>query len=195
MRLSQTNFFLAGICALFISSASGFALDMTPKILRGEPELYTAKMARNVVYGDAGGVKLKMDVYFPPDTGGKPAPAIMFVHGGAWSVGDKSRMTYPSLLPLLVSRGYLVASINYRLAPKYKFPAQIEDAKCAVRFLRAHAGEFNLNPNRIGVEGESAGGHIVALLGLTDSSAGFDGNGGWGNESSRVEAVADLLAG
>ena len=193
MRHSQKRFFVAGVCGLFISSAPCLVLDMTPQIQRGSTELHTSKTARDVIYGKADAVELKMDIYFPPDTEGKTVPAVMFVHGGAWSVGDKSGMTFPQLLPLLLKRGYLVASINYRLAPKYKFPAQIEDAKCAVRFLRAHAGEFNLDPNRIGVEGESAGGHLVALLGLTDAGAGFDGNGGWSNESSRVEAVADLF--
>lgn len=166
---------------------------MTPQILHGVTELHTSKTAHDVIYGKADAVALKMDIYFPPNEEGRPVPAVMFVHGGAWSVGDKSRMTFSQLLPLLVKRGYLVASINYRLAPKFKFPAQIEDAKCAVRFLRAHAGEFNLDPNRIGVEGESAGGHLVALLGLTDASAGFEGNGGWNDQSSRIEAVADLF--
>jgi acetyl esterase/lipase len=193
MRHLQKRFLLAGICGLLISSAPCLALNMTPQILRGVTELHTSKTARDVIYGKADAVELKMDIYFPPNEEGKPVPAVMFVHGGAWSVGDKSRMTFSQLLPLLVKRGYLVTSINYRLAPKYKFSAQIEDAKCAVRFLRAHAGEFNLDPNRIGVEGESAGGHLVALLGLTDANAGFEGNGGWNDQSSRVEAVADLF--
>jgi acetyl esterase/lipase len=193
MRHLQKKFLLAGICGLLISSASCLMPDMTPQIQRGSTELHTSKTSRDVTYGKADTVALKMDIYFPPNEEGKPVPAVMFVHGGGWSRGDKSGMTFPQLLPLLVKRGYLVASINYRLAPKYKFPAQIEDAKCAVRFLRAHAGEFNLDPNRIGVEGESAGGHLVALLGLTDASAGFEGNGGWNDQSSRVEAVADLF--
>jgi acetyl esterase/lipase len=192
MRVLQEKI-VAGFCALLIFDATCLALDMTPQILRDTAELHTSKTTRDVIYGKADGVELKMDVYFPPDAESKLVPAVMFVHGGAWSVGDKSRMTFSQLLPLLLKRGYLAASINYRLAPKYKFPAQIEDAKCAVRFLRAHAGEFNLDPDRIGVEGESAGGHIVALLGLTDARAGFDGNGGWSNESSRVQAVADLF--
>jgi acetyl esterase/lipase len=192
MRLLPAKIFLAGLCAVFISAEPCVALDMKPYVSRGV-ELHTSKTARNVIYGKAENVELKMDIYFPSNEEGKPVPAVMFVHGGGWSVGDKSRMTFPQLLPLLLKRGYLVASINYRLAPKYKFPAQIEDAKCAVRFLRAHAGEFNLVPNRIGVEGESAGGHLVALLGLTDAGAGFEGNGGWSGQSSRVEAVADLF--
>jgi acetyl esterase/lipase len=93
----------------------------------------------------------------------------------------------------LLRRGYLFASINYRLAPEYKFPAQIEDVKCAVRFLRAHASEYKLNPNRIGAIGTSAGGHLVALLGVSAGATDLEGKGGWSDQSSRVQAVADLF--
>lgn len=93
----------------------------------------------------------------------------------------------------MVSRGYLAVSINYRLAPQYKFPAQIEDAKYAIRFLRANASLFGINPDRIGVWGGSAGGHLVALLGTTDASAGMEGSGGYPNQSSRVRAVVDMF--
>ena len=86
------------------------------------------------------------------------------------------------------SQGYLVASINYRLYPEGKFPNMIEDVKCAIRFLRAHASEYNLNPNRIAAIGPSAGGHLVSLLGTSDASAGWD-VGEYLDQSSRVQAV------
>ena len=151
------------------------------------------RVERNVTYGRADDVELKMDVYFPANSTSNTVPAVIFIHGGAWRRGDKSRLTFPQLLPMLLRHGFLVASINYRLAPKYKFPAQIEDAKCAVRFLRAHAKQLRIDPNRIGVEGESAGGQLAALLGLTNPNAGFDGRGGWNNQSSQVEAVVDMF--
>lgn len=97
-------------------------------------------------------------------------------------------------IPELVARGTLVAAIDYRLAPEYKFPAQIEDVMCAVRFLRAHAADYNLDPDRIGAIGGSAGGHLVALLGTVDTSAPFSQtSGGWNGVSSRVQAVVDLF--
>src|ERR1051325_6303754 len=93
----------------------------------------------------------------------------------------------------MVRRGYLVASINYRLAPEHKFPAQIEDAKCSIRFLRAHAKEFHLDADRIGVFGGSAGGHLVAFPGTPDARGGLEGKGGGAEGSSRVQAVVDIF--
>jgi acetyl esterase/lipase len=96
----------------------------------------------------------KMDVYFP-DSGG-PWPALVYVHGGSWMHGDKSEAVM--LARGMTSQGYLVVSINYRLYPAGKFPIMIEDVKCAIRSLRAHAGEYNLAPNRVAAIGPSAGG-------------------------------------
>ena len=86
----------------------------------------------------------------------------------------------------------MLFSINYRLAPEFKFPAQIQDVKCAIRSIRAHAATYGIDPNRIGALGGSAGGHLVALLGTSDASAGFD-VGEYAEQSSRVQAVADLF--
>ena len=151
-----------------------------------------SRVDRNVVYGQVGRKQLVMDIVFP-STGTGPRPVVVNLHGGAWTQGIKSVGTSWLAAPELVRRGYVFVSIYYRLAPRYKFPAQIEDAKCAVRFLRAHAAEYNLDPNRIVAMGSSSGGHLSALLGTTDASAGFDTSGGWTNESSRVQAVVDLF--
>jgi acetyl esterase/lipase len=153
----------------------------------------TGKIERNVVYGKVDDVELKLDIYFPRQTGSNLSPVAMYVHGGGWEHGDKALGAGALIIHELVRRGYLVASINYRLAPQYKFPAQIEDAKCAVRFLRANAKKYRLDSNRIGVWGGSAGGHLVALLGLADVKAGFDGVGGHAAESSKVHAVVDMF--
>ena len=150
------------------------------------------KIERDVTYGVADGVALKMDIYYPKVAEGT-MPAVMYVHGGGWTKGDKRIGAGATEIPELTSRGYLVAAINYRLAPQYKFPAQIEDVKCAVRFLRANAATYGINPDRIGAWGGSAGGHLVALLGVTDTTAGFEGNGGYADQSSRVQAVADMF--
>jgi acetyl esterase/lipase len=145
---------------------------------------------RDVVYAHISGVDLRLDVYYPT-TWRAPAPLAVFVHGGGWTSGDKSTSAGLIDKDELVGRGYVVASINYRLAPQYKWPAQIEDAKAAIRFLRANAARFGVDPARIGVWGSSAGGHLVAMLGAADANAGFDGSGGNDGVSSRVTAVVD----
>jgi acetyl esterase/lipase len=126
----------------------------------------------------------KMDIYFP-DSGG-PWPALAYVHGGSWMHGDKSEAAM--FATGMTSQGYLVVSINYHLYPTARFPAMIEDIKCAIRSLRAHANEYNLDPNRIAAMGPSAGGHLVSLLGTADESAGWD-VGEYLDQSSRVQAV------
>jgi acetyl esterase/lipase len=179
---------------LFIGALLVFSTSCTmwPEPKDPYPATVAARIQKNVVYGSATGVTLKLDFYFPAGKAVTARPVVMYVHGGGWEMGDKSMVALMPGPAELLRRGFVVASINYRLAPDYKFPAMLEDAKCAVRFLRAHAREFNLDPNHIGVMGDSAGGHLVALLGLTDARAGFDGDGGWSNESSRVQAVVDL---
>jgi acetyl esterase/lipase len=147
---------------------------------------------RDVVYCTGGGLPLAMDLYAPAQWVGAPQPAILFVHGGGWTGGDKASDEGAPETADLVKRGYLVASINYRLAPQFIFPAPIEDVKCAVRFLRANAGRFHLDPNRIGAWGASAGGHLVSLLGTTGGLAAFEGAGGYADQSSRVQAVVDM---
>jgi acetyl esterase/lipase len=125
-----------------------------------------------------------MDVYFP-DAGG-PWPVLAYVHGGAWIRGDKSEAAM--FAQGMTAQGYLVVSINYRLYPAGRYPAMIQDVKCAIRSLRANAGQYNLDPNRIGAIGVSAGGHLVALLGTSENSAGLD-VGEHLDQSSRVQAV------
>ena len=129
----------------------------------------------------------KMDIYFPQ--AGGPWPAVVYVHGGSWMHGDKAEATM--FASGLNSMGFLVASLNYRLYPPATFPSMIEDVKCAVRSLRAHAAEYNLDPNHIAGMGASAGGHLVALLGTTDQNSPWD-VGEVLDQSSRVQAVVSL---
>jgi acetyl esterase/lipase len=128
-----------------------------------------------------------MDVYFP-EAGG-PWPVLVYVHGGAWMHGDKAESAI--FARGMTAQGYLVVSLNYRLYPAGRYPAMIEDVKCAIRALRAHAGEYNLDPDRIAAMGVSAGGHLVSLVGTTDLSAGFD-VGEYLDYSSRVQAVVAM---
>jgi acetyl esterase/lipase len=128
-----------------------------------------------------------LDVYFP-EAGG-PWPVLVYVHGGAWMRGDKAGAA--SFAPEMTAQGYLVVSVNYRLYPMGRYPAMIEDVKCAIRFLRAHAGEYNIDSNRIAAVGISAGGHLAALVGTSEASAGMD-VGEYLDQSSRVQAVVAM---
>jgi acetyl esterase/lipase len=114
-----------------------------------------------------------------------PMPAVVFIHGGGWQSGDK----YPSQVSSLAQRGFFAVSINYRLSGVAIFPAAVEDCKCAVRWLRANATKYNVDPTRIGVWGGSAGGHLALMVACTDETSGIEGNGGWNTYSSRVQAV------
>lgn len=147
----------------------------------------------DITYCTPDGVPLKLDMYTPLGKGNGPFPATLYIHGGGWTAGDKASGEGISDAIELLGRGYIVVSVDYRLAPMYKFPAQIEDVKCAVRHLRANAAAYHLDPNRIGVWGTSAGAHLAALLGLTTPHDGFDGDGGFADQSSSVRAVVDMF--
>lgn len=153
--------------------------------------LATARNAqRDITYCTVNGVDLKMDIYSPKNANGT-TPLVVFIHGGGWSSGDKGRGHGMTEFPALLSAGFTVASLNYRLAPEYEFPAMLEDVKCAIRSFRANADKYNIDPDRIGVWGESAGAHLANMIGLTDESAGFD-VGEYLDQSSRVKVVIDM---
>jgi len=152
-----------------------------------------ARILRDLDYVPGGHERHKLDLYLPEQIGQqadavKPLPLIVWVHGGAWQSGDKK--SCPAIR--FVQKGYAVASINYRLSQHAIFPAQIEDCKAAVRWLRANAKQYNLDPNRFGAWGASAGGHLVALLGTTGGIKEFD-KGQNMDVSSRVQAVCDYF--
>lgn len=145
----------------------------------------------DVTYCTMDSIPLKMDLYFPSQGNG-PSPVLMYVHGGGWSSGDRKELRGMRDLPIFTEAGYVVVGVDYRLAPQYHFPAMIQDVKCAVRYLRAHAEEYNIDPDRIAAWGLSAGGHLVSLLGLADESAGWD-VGEYLDQSSRVQAVISMF--
>jgi acetyl esterase/lipase len=146
-----------------------------------------AKAHRNLEYVKDGHERHKLDLFVPEKADGL-LPVLIWVHGGGWQNGSKEGC--PPLLNGYTARGYAVASINYRLSGHATFPAQIEDCKAAIRWLRAHAKEYNLDPQRFGVWGSSAGGHLVALLGTSGDVKEFD-VGEHLDHSSRVQAVCD----
>jgi acetyl esterase/lipase len=132
---------------------------------------------------------LKLSIVKPEGAGNSRLPVIVYIHGGGWQENIKELGIVP--LTQFARRGYIGVAIEYRLSKEAKFPAQIEDVKCAIRFLRAHAKQYNIDPGRIGVFGESAGGHLASLAGTSGGIAALEGTGGWKGYSSRVQAVCN----
>ena len=141
----------------------------------------------DIEYAKVGDRSLKLDLYLPKAT---HPPLIIYVHGGGWGSGSKKDMPLGKLLPL----GYAVAGVDYRLSGEAPFPAQIYDLKAAIRFLRAKAAEYGYDSTRFVIAGGSAGGHLAALVGVTNHSSAHEGNeGDFVKESSEVQAIADFF--
>ncbi len=148
-------------------------------------DLYGTKFT-DMTYCTMDGEAQKLDISLPNEGG--PWPVLVYIHGGSWMSGDKKDTAG---FGGEVSQGYAVVSLNYRLYPAVRYPKMIEDVKCAIRSLRAHAVQFNLDPNRIAAIGSSAGAHLASLIGTSDQSAGWD-VGEYLDQSSRVQAVVAL---
>jgi len=142
------------------------------------------RVYKDLAYVSKGHKRQKLDLYVP-ESGEGPLPLIVWIHGGAWRAGSKE---YCPPLPW-VEKGYVIASINYRLCQDAQFPAQIEDCKAAVRWLRTHAREYRIDPGRIAAWGDSAGGHLASLLGTTGDIPDWEQGHPVG--SSRVRVVID----
>ena len=125
------------------------------------------KVIPDVEYSSPGGFSLKLDAHIPPGDG--PFPAVILVHGGGWSTGDKTAKFVQPLFAPLNQTGFAWFSINYRLAPQFSFPAPAEDLEAAVRFLKQHAKDYKVDPSRIALMGESAGGHLVNFVGAKNA--------------------------
>jgi alpha-L-fucosidase 2 len=138
-----------------------------------------AALKTDIEFAKVGGESLKLDAYVPDGAG--PFPAVILVHGGGWTGGDKSGGPKKALIaPMqepLERAGFAWFSINYRLAPKHRYPACIEDVEAGIRWVKQHAAEYHLDPQRIAISGESAGGHLVALVAVR------------ADESTRLAAV------
>lgn len=161
------------------------AAPQAPALPAKAPALPGIRQVRDIPYVVGGHERQKLDLYLPTASG-SACPLVIWVHGGGWSGG--SRKDCPAIR--LAERGYAVASIDYRLSQDAIYPAQIEDCKAAVRFLRAHAMEYGIQPKHIGAWGGSAGGHLVSLLGATGDIRDFD-TGANLDQSSQVQCVVD----
>lgn len=125
-----------------------------------------------------------------PKTGSGPFPAVVCIHGGGFRAGK--REGYDKLCQTLAAHGYVAITVTYRLAPQYQFPAAVHDCKAAVRWLRANADKYHIDPARIGVTGGSAGGHLAEFLGVTQGVKQFEGDGGHADQSSNVACVVNV---
>lgn len=143
----------------------------------------------DIVYGYGDGVPLSMNVIRPKIPPPGRIPALVWIHGGGWHAGNRYSGRFESAY--MAQRGYFCVSIDYRLSQDFVWPAQIHDCKAAVRYLRANAAKYGIDPKSIGVWGDSAGGHLAALLGTTGDIKELEGAGGHGDKSSKVQAVCD----
>lgn len=190
------------LCLALVLHGAGCARAFASDEPSGAGEIV---VLRDLRYRDGPSRAWRLDLAMKKDGGGKNRPGIVVIHGGGWLEGDKSSFTsrehgVPGNVEDFAALGFVAVTINYRLSAEAPYPAALEDCKCAVRWLRAHAGEYQVDPDRIGAYGNSAGGHLALLLGMTGREAGLEGNGPYQDQSSSVQAVVsdsgpvDLLA-
>jgi acetyl esterase/lipase len=170
------HLFLAGLLVISGSSTAG--------------EADGREIIRDVEYAHVGDQLLRLDLHLPSRA--PRSPLIVWVHGGAWRSGSKSNMP----LGKLVAEGYAIASVDYRLSTQAKFPAQIHDLKAAIRFLRAHGATWNLPTRKILIAGDSAGGHLASLMGVSNGDARLEGDlGQERSESSEIQGIISFYGG
>ena len=187
---------IVGVCLLLLITHTALAQERAtqpgglgrrgPGGIAAAPLPPGVKALRDLAYVTNGHARQKLDLYLPTKSG--KLPLIIVIHGGAFRGGDKAQSTGGQFL----RAGFAVASLNYRLSGDALFPAAVQDCKAAVRWLRANAAKYNLDPDRFGAWGSSAGGNLVAMLGTTGETREFD-TGENLNLSSRVQAVADYF--
>lgn len=159
---------------------------LAPALFAADPQDETFTFEKDIVYGKGGDEELKLNLARPKELAA-PTACIVFIHGGGWAAGD--RKGHDAQVKEMARRGYVSATVGYRFAPKHPWPAQIEDVKCAVRFLRANAEKYGIDKDRIGAVGFSAGAHLSMLLGAMDKEDGLEGEGGNPDQPSKVNAV------
>ena len=147
------------------------------------------KMEKDIAYIEGGDEAQKLDLYLPEAPSDKPLPLIVHIHGGGWHAGSK----FPCPVMSMVFKGYAVASVEYRFSQKAVFPAQIQDCQAAIRWLRAHAKQYNFDNEHLGAVGGSAGGHLSALVGTSGGKKAFPPIGDHLDYSDRVQAVIDIF--
>jgi len=156
-----------------------------------EPVAGRVTIERDVVFGRGGDRELKCNVYWPPQEGDR-RPAILLIHGGGWVQGDRSQLHGYGIL--LGRIGYLCVATEYRLAPAAKWPAQLHDVKACLRWMRANSAHLGIDPQKIAVSGNSAGGHISLMMAATPDRPEFEGDGGNAGAGTALAAAIGFYA-
>ncbi len=189
--ISMTHFVSRKLMGLFrLPSVTLLAAWTLSSALSAEPSTASVKYKTlpDIVFAEASGQKLMLNLHLPAEV--SHPPLVVFIHGGSWRKGDRK----DTFAVFLTGHGYAVASIDYRLVPAAVFPAQIFDCKAAVRWLRAHAGEYGYDATRVAAMGTSAGGHLAVLLGTSGGEKDLEGDvGGNLGQSSSVQAIVDFF--
>lgn len=167
----------------------GLFLVAGPPVLAAPPVPDTVVWEEGIEYSNPDNQHLQLNLA-RPKLGEGPFPAVICIHGGGFRAGKRDG--YDTLCVRLAERGYVAATITYRLAPKYQFPAAVHDTKAAVRWMRANAKKYHVDPERIGVTGGSAGGHLAQFLAVTAHVPQFEGDGGNPEQSSTVACVVNV---
>ncbi len=151
------------------------------------------ELIADIPYADNENARQALDLVLPRDRGGDPRPLIVFIHGGGWRNGDKGS-GHRRVVPLVSDGTYAGASIGYRLSGEAQWPSQMHDCKAAIRWLKGHAKQYNIDPDRLGIWGSSAGGHLVSMLGVSGGVDALEGDlGVFGDEDSRVTCVVNFF--
>jgi acetyl esterase/lipase len=182
----QPGVLLRLLLAITVTATCAAGLAAAPRKNQPRPWPPGVRVLRDLEYVSNGHKLKRLDLYLP-EKAARPLPVIVWVHGGGWTRGDKSRVP----IAWFATNGYAIAAINYRFSQDAIFPAQIQDCKAAVRWLRANALKYGLDAAHVGAWGMSSGGHLVALMGTTAGVKEFEGPGGNEDQSSRVQAVVD----
>lgn len=164
----------------------GLCMGQTDKKESFTSDYKTITVTKNIPYRKGESESWKLDLAMPANFGSELRPALVIIHGGGWAFGSKSVDVYQKMMVAYAQKGYVTINVEYRLTGEAEFPACIEDVKCAVRWLRAHAEELQVDPERIGSYGHSAGAHLSMMLAMLPESAGLEGDGGWDEYSSEV---------
>jgi acetyl esterase/lipase len=187
LQILSRRLLLASVILLIAVAIWGTGVAESAEGRRRRMEFPDVNIVRDVVYKRVNGRDLRLDIYSPKSIS-RPLPVVLWIFGNRWSRGSKN---HPPPLNLM-SRGYIVVSVEYRLSGEAPFPAAIEDCKAAVRWIRANAAAYHFDPDHIGAWGHSAGGHLAALLGTSGGVAELEGPGENSGFSSRVQAVCDM---
>lgn len=160
---------------------------LTPIAIAQSSHKFTTGLQEDILIGEVDGVSLSINIALPEININKPRPALVYIHGGGLIKGNKNK--FNKQLTKMAMGGVVSASVMYRFAPDHRFPAAIEDVKSAIRFLKAHSQELNVDPKRIILLGVSAGAYLATMVGVTGNNDGFSDNGLYPDFDSSVAGV------